>query len=51
MSLTEEQHKVLLKEMELSLAIGQYERKEYFWIGQQYLLEYLEWMKERCICC
>lgn len=47
MSLTEEQHKVLLKEMELSLAISQYERREYFWIGQQSVLEYLAWMKER----
>lgn len=32
-SLTEEQHKVLREEMELSLAISQYERREYFWIG------------------
>lgn len=51
MSLTEEQHRILRDEMELSLAISQYERKEYFWIGQQYVLEYLEWMKERCVCC
>lgn len=48
-SLTEEQHRILRDEMELSLAISQYERKEYFWIGQQYVLEYLEWMKKRCI--
>lgn len=34
-SLTEEQHRILRKEMELSLAISQYERREYFWIGQQ----------------
>lgn len=50
MSLTEEQHRILRDEIELSLAISQYERKEYFWIGQQYVLEYLEWMKERRIC-
>ena len=50
MNLTEEQHKVLLNEMELSLAIRQYERREYFWIGQQYILEYLAWMKERGMC-
>lgn len=50
MSLTEEQHRILREEMELSLAISQYERKEYFWIGQQYVLEYLEWIKERRIC-
>lgn len=49
MSLTEEQHRILREEMELSLAISQFERKEYFWIGQQSILEYLEWMKKRCI--
>lgn len=50
-SLTEEQHKILREEMELSLAISQYECREYFWIGQQYVLEYLEWMNQRRICC
>lgn len=50
-SLTEEQHRILREEMELSLAISQYECREYFWIGQQYVLEYLEWMNQRRICC
>lgn len=49
-SLTEEQHKVLREEMELSLAISQHERREYFWIGQQYVWEYLGWMKQRTGC-
>ena len=49
-SLTEEQHRVLREEMELSLAISQYERREYFWIGQQYVWEYLGWMKQRTGC-
>lgn len=49
-SLTEEQHRILRKEMELSLAISQYERREYFWIGQQYVWEYLSWMNRRMCC-
>lgn len=50
-SLTGEQHRILREEMELSLAISQYECREYFWIGQEYVLEYLEWMNQRRICC
>lgn len=49
-SLTGEQHKVLREEMELSLAISQFERREYFWIGQQYVWEYLSWMNRRMCC-
>ncbi len=49
-SLTGEQHKVLREEMELSLAISQFERREYFWIGQQYVWEYLGWMNQRIGC-
>ncbi|MCM1245283.1 MAG: hypothetical protein NC293_06510 [Roseburia sp.] len=48
MSLTEEQHRILREEMELTVAVSQYERREYFWIGQQYILE---WMNHRKICC
>lgn len=40
----------LREEMELSLAISQYERREYFWIGQQYVWEYLDWMNQRTGC-
>lgn len=49
-SLTAEQHRILREEMELSLAISQYERREYFWIGQQYVWEYLGWMNQRTGC-
>lgn len=49
-SLTEEQHRILREEMELSLAISQFERREYFWIGQQYVWEYLGWMNRRTGC-
>lgn len=49
-SLTEEQHRILREEMELSLAISQYERREYFWIGQQYVWEYVGWMNRRTGC-
>lgn len=49
-SLTEEQHRILREEMELSLAISQFECREYFWIGQQYVWEYLNWINQR-ICC
>lgn len=50
MSLTGEQHKVFREEMGLSLAISQIERREYFWIGQQYVWEYLGWMNRRTGC-
>lgn len=49
-SLTGEQHRILREEMELSLAISQYERREYFWIGQQYVWEYVGWMNRRTGC-
>lgn len=46
-SLTEEQHRILRREMELSLALSQFECREYFWLGQQYVWEYLSWMNQR----